>query len=206
MAQVSDFPRLSDSLAVWQAHDRGLRSDLLSSAISARSGAHPIDPIQLHDGSLEEWIGKTRPAGILITNANHWRAAAKFSFQFEPPIFAEKLVAGPFPELEIKIVAGGVSADLDVFAIGIDGASAVQIAFHFATDDGTLVVGDALINFQPYGSRSCQLSTPLIKRKCGGRSCGSSTGLSKGCFCAHGTPILSTARARLEDTATVRLM
>ena len=77
MVQVSDFHQLGDSLAVWQAYDHGLRSDLFATAIGTQSGVYLIDSIQLHDGSLEEWIGKRRPAGILIANTNHSRAAAR---------------------------------------------------------------------------------------------------------------------------------
>ena len=88
MVQVSDFHQLGDSLAVWQAYDHGLRSDLFATAIRTRSGVYLIDSIQLHDGSLEEWIGKRRPAGILIAGTNHSRAAAEFSLHFETPIFS----------------------------------------------------------------------------------------------------------------------
>src|SRR5262245_12262183 len=88
MVQVSDFHQLGDSLAVWQAYDHGLQSELFATAIGTQSGVYLIDSIQLHDGSLEEWIGKRRPAGILIANTNHSRAAAEFSLDFETPIFS----------------------------------------------------------------------------------------------------------------------
>ena len=35
--------------------------------------------------------------------------------------------------------------------IGIEGAAAGELILHYPSNSGTLIVGDALINFEPYG-------------------------------------------------------
>lgn len=83
-------------------------------------------------------------------------------------------------------------------AIPIEGAASGEMAFHFADSGGTLVIGDALINFEPYGF------TLLPSKYCSNQRQmrGSLRPLLDWPFerllFAHGSPILSSARARLE--------
>jgi hypothetical protein len=82
--------------------------------------------------------------------------------------------------------------------IAIEGGAAGESALHLADHGGTIVVGDALINFDPLGfallpPKYC-LDPKLMRRS-----------LAKlldfvfeRMLFAHGTPILSGARARVE--------
>jgi glyoxylase-like metal-dependent hydrolase (beta-lactamase superfamily II) len=76
------------------------------------------------------------------------------------------------------------------------------MALHHAANGGTMVLGDALINFEPHGfgflpAKYC-LNARMMRRS-----------LRKlldyafdRMFFAHGTPILSGARARVEQLLT----
>jgi glyoxylase-like metal-dependent hydrolase (beta-lactamase superfamily II) len=87
----------------------------------------------------------------------------------------------------------------ELTAIEIDGGPIGEIAIHSSRDEGSMIVGDALINFDPYGftflpSKYCS-NAKTMRRS-----------LSKlldydfeRILFAHGTPILTGARDRLEE-------
>jgi hypothetical protein len=87
-------------------------------------------------------------------------------------------------------------------AVAIEGGPLGEIAVHHDADGGTMVVGDALINFGPHGfallpAKYCS-DFKLMRRS-----------LSKlleydfeRMLFAHGTPLLSGARGRLEHLLT----
>src|SRR5207247_4459970 len=89
-----------------------------------------------------------------------------------------------------------ISAGLTTIAI--EGAALGESALHLEKDDGTIIIGDALINFEPFGfsllpPKYCsnqklmrQSLRQLLDFK------------FERLLFAHGTPILSSARARLE--------
>ena len=89
-------------------------------------------------------------------------------------------------------------------AITIEGAASGEMAFHFADSGGTLVVGDALINFEPYGF------TMLPAKYCSNQKQmrGSLRQLLDWPFerllFAHGSPILSSARARTRNAPAMK--
>ena len=90
-------------------------------------------------------------------------------------------------------------------AVAIDGGPAGETALHHNDNGGTIVVGDALINFQPYGFGSLPakycLDHKLMRRSLGKLL---DHAFDRMLF-AHGTPILSGARARVEQLlATIR--
>ena len=82
--------------------------------------------------------------------------------------------------------------------MAIDGAATGETAFHFADDGGTMVIGDALINLEPYGF------TLLPAKYCSDQRAmrRSLRRLLEWPFerllFAHGTPILTAAREQLE--------
>jgi glyoxylase-like metal-dependent hydrolase (beta-lactamase superfamily II) len=83
--------------------------------------------------------------------------------------------------------------------IAIEGAAPAEIVLHVPAHDGSLIVGDALINFDPYGfaflpAKYC--SNPKQMRR-SLRQLLKHT--SQRMLFAHGTPILVTANVRLEQ-------
>ena len=198
MPQASELTRLAPSLSLWQAYDPAVKSDLFATAVKTRAGLFLVDPIPLDPASLEELTGPDPVAGILLTNANHLRAAEAFAGRFKAPIFSAPMVAAEFPAGSARPVADAEEISPGVSVIAIAGGAPGETAFHFADQSGTMVVGDALINFEPYGftflppkyctdhkemRRSLRrlLDWPFQRL-----------------FFAHGMPILSSARERLE--------
>jgi hypothetical protein len=196
---VAEIQFISPGLWVWQNYDPEVKADLWSTAIQTAAGLYLIDPIRLVEGDLTGLLGSSSIAGVIVTNANHERFAVEYSNRFSVPLFARP---GSFPDatpMRVEAIAAGdkISADLEV--IEIAGAVSGEIALYSPTDNGTLIIGDALINFQPYGF------TFLPKKYCEDEKLMQSSlrqllaKPSERMFFAHGTPTLSRATARLQE-------
>ena len=151
MVEAADFQSLTDSLWLWQAYDPAVKSDLFSSAALLADRLFLFDPIPLAATAREKLVSARDVAGVLLTNSNHLRAAAEFSRRHEAPIFAAEPVIGEFNSPRRSRCSGKIKIALGIRAIPIEGAAPGEIAFHLADDGGTVVVGDALINLEPYG-------------------------------------------------------
>ncbi len=198
MIEAADLLCLSDALWLWQAYDPAVKSDLFSSAAKWGDRLFLIDPIPLAAAALAELKRCGSVAGVLVTNSNHPRAAAAFARRFDATVFAAEPVMREFGDGKTQSIAGGEIVP-GLVAIPIEGAASGEMAFHFADNAGTLVIGDALINFEPYGF------TLLPAKYCSNQKQmrGSLRQLLDWPFerllFAHGLPILSSARARLES-------
>lgn len=188
---------LSPGLWVWQIYDPTVKSDLFSSALLAESGLYIIDPVPLAEEHLAELLTYGPVGGVIVTNENHQRSACAYAERFSVPIFARSgILADPKPVRLPELTAGtGLPVDLDI--VEIDGAVAGEIAVYHSANGGTLIVGDALINFEPYGftflpgkycrnERQMRVSLRQLLEKPAERM-----------LFAHGTPILSGATTRL---------
>ena len=181
----------------WQYYDPKIKAELCSSAILVAGKIYLVDPILLEASQLDLLCQKAPPAGIIVTNANHARASDYYSKELSVPILAQP---ASFPDKkppQFVEIAGGrkICAELEVIAI--EGAVAGEIALYDPSKGGTLIVGDALINFDPPGfgvlpRKYCrnerQLRQSLLEH------------LARPVdriFFAHGMPILSGATARL---------
>jgi glyoxylase-like metal-dependent hydrolase (beta-lactamase superfamily II) len=140
---------LSPTLAVWHAFDRSVKADLFSTAVSSPSGVYLIDPIPLPSDFLRELQAQSPVVGIVVTNQNHWRAAPELAEELSVPIFAHAAAAEEQQARSLNPLAAGDRIGSDLEVIGIDGAAPGEIAIYI--QEGTVVVGDALINFEPYG-------------------------------------------------------
>ena len=198
MPPASDLLRLSDSLWLWQMYDPAVKSDLFSTAIKTEARLFLIDPIPLANHCLEELAVPMGATSVLVTNLNHPRAAAAFARQFKAPIFAAASVVGELSAATATTIADGEKIGSEGSAITIDGAATGETAFYFADDGGTMVIGDALINIEPYGftllpAKYC--SDQKVMRR-------SLRRLLEWPFerllFAHGEPILGAAREQLE--------
>jgi metallo-beta-lactamase superfamily protein len=198
MPVASDLLRLSSSLWLWQAYDPAVKSDLFSTAIKTTAGLFFIDPIPLASSCLEELTGRADVAGVLVTNWNHPRATEAFARQFDAPIFAGVSVLDQFEAGAATSIADGAKIGPGISAIAIVGAASGETAFHFEEEGGTMVLGDALINFEPSGFA-------LLPAK----YCSNQRAMQRSLrrlldwpferlLFAHGMPILASARERLE--------
>ena len=198
MAIACELVQVAPSLLIWQTYDPALKADLFSSAITTRNGSFLVDPIPLAHAALAQLFNAGSVSGVIVTNSNHLRASADFADRFSVPIFAhaETFPGQAFPGT--KVGDGGKICD-ELAVIGIEGAAAGEIVLHSATNGGTLITGDALINFEPYGftflphkycSNEKEMRRSLRKLL---------TRKAERMLFAHGPPILSRAGERLQQ-------
>lgn len=200
MPTADEITLLPPSLAIWQAYDPSVKADLFSTAVLTAGGIYLVDPIALTDPALAELTGTV--AGVIVTNGNHWRAAARFAERFSVPVFAGKEALFEEDLPNFKAVSDGDSIGPDLQVIAIDGAAAGEMALLHTPNRGALVVGDALINFEPYGftflpAKYCadqKVMRRSLQKLLAHRA-------DRMLF-AHGMPILSGASDRLAELLT----
>ena len=187
-----EFCRVSSAFAIWYTYDPTVKADLFSTALSARNELTVVDPITLPAPYRTELDSLGRVVIIVVTNANHLRDTLNFSYSAS--IFAPS-------ELNAELTYNHALSDglqIGAFqAIKIDGAADGEFALYQPDDGGTLIVGDALINFEPHGfdllpQKYCTNQKRMI------RSLRRLLDLDfNRIFFAHGNPIVTRARERL---------
>jgi hypothetical protein len=199
MVTALEFDQIQPGLSLWHAYDRAVKADLFSTALSAKNGTFLIDPIQLAETALTQLLQEGPVTGVIVTNANHYRATDNYLRRFSVPLFThpDSLPTGssvPFSE-----TADGMMICDELEVTAIDGAVDGEIALYHAANGGTLIIGDALINFDPYGF------TFLPEKYCqDGKQMRNSLGKllrfnAERILFAHGLPILSRANGRLRQ-------
>ena len=197
MRFASEIEPVAPGIFLWRFYDPSIKAELFSTALETASGTLLVDPIPLAPDATAGLERRAKIAGIVVTNENHERAAAQFAEEFHVPIY---LSAGLMSATKLPAVVSvhDNSLPTELTAVGIEGGPAGETAIHLAAGDGTMVIGDALINFEPYGfallpAKYCS-NFKLMRRS-----------LSKlldysfeRMLFAHGLPILSRARERLE--------
>lgn len=198
MPVTFEIERVCPEILLWRFYDPAVKADLFSTALETPLGMYLIDPIPLRPDASGSLASGVKVAGIIVTNENHERAAAQFAEQFGVPVYLDTTriraptLSGALPFWQPRSPAG-------LTAIEIEGGPGGEIAIHYDLQDGVMVIGDALINFEPYGfallpPKYCS-NFKLMRRS-----------LSKlldysfeRMLFAHGMPILSKARQRLEE-------
>ena len=197
MPAAQEFDQIVPGIFIWQVYDPAVKADLFSTALQTEAGVFLIDPVPLHPDCLADSFFCSRIAGIIVTNENHWRATSGFAARFSVPVHLHSTLleladATPKTALNDKSqISPGLTA------IELEGAPRGEIALHHDAAGGTLVLGDALINFEPHGfgllpAKYCsdlkrmRQSLPRLLDYPFERM-----------LFAHGTPILSKARQRL---------
>jgi len=163
------------------------------------AGLYLFDPIPLADEPVTELRAAAPIGGIIATNRNHLRAASDYANKFSLPVFAhpDTVTRKEFPSL-IEIADGQrIGNELEVLTIA--GAAPGEIAVYHSPNGGTLIVGDALTNFEPYGftflPRKYCIDEKNMRRSLRKLLARQAERL----LFAHGTPILSGASARLRQ-------
>ena len=180
-------------------YDANVKADLFSTAIHTAGGLYLVDPIAPDDARLAGVLKKAAVAGVIVTNVNHSRAAAAFADRFSAPIYAHGAARGAIDSPAVVELATGADTLPGLSTILIEGAPAGETALYCPDQGGTLIIGDALINFGSHGftflpAKYC--SNPRLMRKSLRKLLAYQ--FERMLF-AHGTPIIANARARFAE-------
>ncbi|HEY4284316.1 MAG TPA: hypothetical protein VGM62_14730 [Chthoniobacterales bacterium] len=198
MHSAPELQLVSAAIALWQTFDRSAKADLFSTAISAPDATALIDPISLSPDGMASLQTRPPVRAIVITNQNHWRASAELAIQLSVPIFANRSAELPDGS-QFTAVEDGESVAGILEVITIEGGAPGEIVLFSEQEGGTLVIGDALINFEPYGFTFLPAKYCSDHRKMK-KSLRRLIPLNfDRMFFAHGLPILTGAKARLGD-------
>ena len=198
MRPVDEIQRVNDRIVFWQGYDPSLKVDLSSHACLTTQGWVLVDPIPLREEVLDEFLGSERIAAIVLTNANHERAASEYQNKSKTQIIAHQGAHGAFSVAIDQWIQDGDDVH-GLTAVQLPGFVAGEIALHAAESGGVMLMGDALINLESTGfallpDKYCD--DPKLARK-------SAQKLLQFPFeimtFAHGLPIIACARRRLEQ-------
>jgi hypothetical protein len=148
LPRATELHHVSPYLLIWHAFDRAAKTELFSTAVITQNGTIVIDPIALTELAEQELNECGRIQSIILTNVNHLRAAISFRQRYAAPIFAAVELSNEVPNAQ---AVNDATAIHNLHIIGLDGAARGEIAIHDPRDRGSVIVGDALINFDPYG-------------------------------------------------------
>jgi hypothetical protein len=204
-AAASELHHLYPGVFIWSAYDPATKTELFSTALSTNAGLYFVDPIPLADRALTELRAFNAVCGIIVTSGNHERAAVEYAGRFNVPIFAHRDISCDSGSFRLTNLNNDETIPGDLRVITIEGAAAGEIALYHASNGGTLIVGDALINFEPYGF------TFLPKKYCQNekemrRSLSRLLAFpAERLIFAHGTPIIAGATERLRQLLDIDL-
>ena len=198
MTKPHTLPQLqvvSPHTALWHFYDSAVKAELYSTLISTKDARYLIDPTPLFVNDLAKVQPDLPIGGIIVTNQNHWRAAGALADELSVPIFAHPAAhSDEAPKFTPLTEEDGPMKGMRVIAV--EGAATGEIAL-FSEMEGTLIIGDALINFEPYGftflpPKYCtdhKLMRRSLRRL--------ETDKVRQIFFAHGLPIIAHAAERL---------
>lgn len=202
MARAQEVEEVLPGILIWRAYDSKVKAELFSTALATPAGTYVIDPIPLASEGLQSLRAQPRVAGIFVTNVNHTRAAAEFGRTLSIPILAHSGLCGDPDFPRATAVQDGEKIAPGLTAVALDGGPTGEMALHSHENGGTLILGDALINFEPHGfgvlSAKYCLDANLLRRSLAKLL---NYSFERMLF-AHGTPILSGARAHVEQLLT----
>jgi hypothetical protein len=199
MAAEPELDQITTNLFIWHRYDSSVKAELFSTGIRSGMGTWVIDPIEIKGETLHGTMAEDDIAGIIVTNANHARNASELSVRFGVSVHAHRDArAGLALAPEVKVM-DHTDIGPNLQTIPVAGAPAGEISIFSERDGGTLVVGDALINMDGYGftflpPKYCE-DAKLMRK-----SLRTLLDLQfERLVFAHGAPIISGARRRLEE-------
>ena len=194
--RAEEFQTVRDDLFFWQTYEPAVKCELSCCARRFGNDLVFIDPIPLAKVALAELVADATPRAIIVTNGNHARAAAEYRERFSIPLLAHAAAA---VELGLAIdqpLADGDTALGRFSVVEIAGAAPGEIALHA---EGIAHVGDALIHLDPLGFATLPdkyCTDPRALRRALGKLLRFDFELLT---FAHGLPLVSQARRRLEN-------
>jgi glyoxylase-like metal-dependent hydrolase (beta-lactamase superfamily II) len=191
--------QLRPGIFVWRTYHPAVKAELFSNVIVTPASLYLFDPIAMADEAVTELRAAAAIGGIIVTNRYHLRAASDYANKFSLPVFAhpDTVTRKEFPSLIEIADRQRIGNELEVLTIA--GAAPGEIAVYHSPNDSTLIVGDALINIEPYGftflPRKYCIDEENMRRSLRKLVARQAERL----LFAHGTPIFSGASARLRQ-------
>ena len=198
MTAADDFHDLGHGLFEWSAYDPAVKVDLHAHALATAGELICVDPIPLRREAWAELLGASgapKAGLVLLTNGNHARAADAFRRRSGAAVCAYGDAHEALREDGLKVDA----APRGLEPIALPGFGPGEVAYFHPADGGTVFIGDALINLPaPYGfsmlpDKYC--ADPRLARASLRRLL--DLDFVRMLF-AHGTPLLTGARTKLE--------
>lgn len=209
---AEEFQKLSNDTFIWNAFDPASKVELCSTCMILPSKqAVLIDPVRLSDTAKKELLdvltkSNAKLALILITNSNHARAASVWQKEFSIPVYAGESAVDELAKDGLKVDhrisdKDGLVPVLDdsISAIGLRGFFKGELAYLFPLNHSTVVVGDPIINLDPYGF--CELPDKYSdepKEKSASLKKLSDIKFDRMLF-AHGNPLTKGAHTKFES-------
>jgi hypothetical protein len=198
MPQASDIHKAAFGVSFWQVYDSQIKADLYSTVIETAETLCLIDPIPLAPAIFDQLVAIQKVAGIFVTNSNHFRAATGFANALSSSIYLHHSLIADFEFPRTISVRDNQELAGTLVAITLDGGPCGEIALHCPDHGGTVVFGDALINFEPYGFGILPPKYCTNPKQLRQSLCKLLNYSFERMFFAHGPPILKKARARVE--------
>ncbi|HME89302.1 MAG TPA: hypothetical protein VKE30_08850 [Chthoniobacterales bacterium] len=195
----TEFHQIHPAFSLWHAFDPGSKVDLFSSALKTAKGLCIVDPIPLPEADLAELSSAATIVGVIVTNANHHRSCADYSERFCVPIFAHTRTFPDSKPRRFAVLNSGALIGGDLEVIEIEGAVSGEIVLYLPSNGGTVLVGDALVNFEPYGFTFLPRKYCLNEKQMRKSLYQLLARPAERMLFAHGTPILSGASTRLRQ-------
>ncbi len=149
MKPIAEYQAVRPDLFFWSAYEPSIKADLGCCAMVTDAGLVFVDPLPLAKDALADLTARFKPAGIIVTNANHERASAEFSERFEVDVYASEEASRQFDGIpRLRCASLGMTDLPGIEIIELRGFGVGEIAL-LAKD--VLILGDALINLEPAG-------------------------------------------------------
>lgn len=146
---ATEVQRFAPETFYWEQHAEELKTTLSSAAYREEPEIVLIDPVPLSMSALNKIVGHSSRAFILLTSANHERAAGALRENMRIPIWAHKATK---PDLEVHaddFFEDGEKLPGGLTAIHLPGCTPGESAFYTPKNNGMVFMGDALVNLDP---------------------------------------------------------
>jgi len=194
-----EIQRLNASAFVWQQYDPAVKAEQCSCGIATSAGVYLVDPIPVEEDVLAQALGEATVAGVIVTNVNHARASLALATLFDVPLHSHPEARTALDTDEVVAIGYGAGSPPGLTSIHLKGAPEGEVALHCGRAGGTLIIGDALINFGSDGFAflPAKYCTDAKQMR---RSIRQLMDLDfEQLLFAHGTPISTRAKARLAE-------
>lgn len=149
MAKAACTDEVLDGVRIWHFYEEAIKAEMYGTAVFAVDGWVLIDPVELVPEAMNFFKKRGPVAAVVLTNANHWRAASQFREWFSAPVLVHPDAVGELPETPDGVLTPGRLVGGSLSVVELPGAGPGEIALFDAR--GRLHLGDALVNLESTG-------------------------------------------------------